>query len=73
MFALPNQTTSKLMDDLARAAELGADQITTYPLFTFPYTSVGEYLHLAAMRMPKIESPKGAVPEDQPVVYPEWF
>ncbi len=55
MFALPNQTTSNLMDDLARAAELGADQITTYPLFTFPYTSVGEYLHLAAVRMPRLK------------------
>ena len=31
---------------MARAAELGADQLTTYPLFTFPYTAVGEYLHL---------------------------
>jgi coproporphyrinogen III oxidase-like Fe-S oxidoreductase len=54
MFALPNQSVSSLIDDLNRVAELGADQITTYPLFTFPYTSVGEYLHLAAVRMPRL-------------------
>jgi oxygen-independent coproporphyrinogen-3 oxidase len=55
MFALPNQTVPSVVDDLAHATELGADQITTYPLFTFPYTSVGEYLHLAAVRMPKLK------------------
>jgi len=52
MFALPGQTVAELTGDLARAAQLGANQITTYPLFTFPYTSVGEYLRLQAVRMP---------------------
>lgn len=55
MFALPNQSVSSVIADIARAAELGADQITTYPLFTFPYTSVGEYLHLVAVYMPKLK------------------
>jgi oxygen-independent coproporphyrinogen-3 oxidase len=55
MFALPGQTTSDVTADLARAAQLGANQITTYPLFTFPYTSVGEYLRLEAVRMPDLE------------------
>ena len=55
MFALPNQSVSSVIADIARAAELGADQITTYPLFTFPYTSVGEYLHLTAVSMPKLK------------------
>lgn len=54
MFALPGQTVSGVLADLAHAAELGVDQITTYPLFTFPYTSIGKYLHLAAVRMPKL-------------------
>jgi len=54
MFALPDQTASDVTADLARAAQLGANQLTTYPLFTFPYTSVGKYLHLAAVRMPDI-------------------
>jgi oxygen-independent coproporphyrinogen-3 oxidase len=40
--------------DLAHATQLGADQLTTYPLFTFPYTSVGKYLKLKEVRMPDL-------------------
>jgi oxygen-independent coproporphyrinogen-3 oxidase len=54
MFALPGQTADNVTADLARAAQLGANQLTTYPLFTFPYTSVGEYLRLTAVRMPDL-------------------
>jgi len=54
MFALPGQTPEDMTADLARAAELGANQLTTYPLFTFPYTAVGEYLQLKAVRMPDL-------------------
>jgi oxygen-independent coproporphyrinogen-3 oxidase len=54
MFALPRQTAAGVTADLARAAQLGADQLTTYPLFTFPYTSVGKYLRLTAVRMPNL-------------------
>jgi oxygen-independent coproporphyrinogen-3 oxidase len=54
MFALPWQTAVDVTADLARVAELGADQLTTYPLFTFPYTSVGKHLRLAAVRMPNL-------------------
>lgn len=54
MFALPHQTAADVIADLTRAAQLGADQLTTYPLFTFPYTSVGKYLHLTAVRMPNL-------------------
>jgi oxygen-independent coproporphyrinogen-3 oxidase len=56
MFALPGQTAGDVTADLARAAELGATQLTTYPLFTFPYTSVGKYLRLAAVRMPDLRT-----------------
>lgn len=54
MFALPQQTAEEVIADLKRAALLGADQLTTYPLFTFPYTSVGQYLSLKAVRMPNL-------------------
>ena len=54
MFALPHQTAAGITADLAQAAQLGADQLTTYPLFTFPYTSVGKYLRLKAVRMPNL-------------------
>lgn len=56
MFALPGHPTAGVLSDLERAAELGADQLTTYPLFTFPYTSVGEYLHLKGVRMPDLST-----------------
>lgn len=54
MFALPGQTATQVTADLARAAELGANQVTTYPLFTFPYTSVGRYRRLKSVRMPRL-------------------
>jgi coproporphyrinogen III oxidase-like Fe-S oxidoreductase len=56
MFALPRQTAVNVTADLARAAQLGADQLTTYPLFAFPYTSVGKYLRLTAVRMPNLRT-----------------
>lgn len=54
MFALPGQQVADIIADLERVAELGVDQITTYPLFTFPYTAVGEYLHLKGVKMPDL-------------------
>lgn len=54
MFALPDQTAGDVTADLARAEQLGANQLTTYPLFTFPYTSVGTYLRLTDVRMPDL-------------------
>ena len=41
-------------NDIKRAIELGVDQITTYPLFTFPYSTVGKYLKLKSVKMPGI-------------------
>jgi len=45
-----------VIGDLSRAVQLGADQITTYPLFTFPYTTIGKYLRLNAVRMPNLRT-----------------
>jgi coproporphyrinogen III oxidase-like Fe-S oxidoreductase len=56
MFALPRQSVPDVIADLARAEQLGADQLTTYPLFTFPYTAVGKYLRLKAVRMPNLHN-----------------
>jgi oxygen-independent coproporphyrinogen-3 oxidase len=54
MFAIPGQTVDDVLADLTRAASLGANQITAYPLFTFPYSSIGRYLRLNAVRMPDL-------------------
>ena len=56
MFALPGQSTRDVIADLTRAMQTGVNQITTYPLFTFPYTAVGEYLRLKAVRMPDLHT-----------------
>lgn len=55
MFALPGQSAADVVADLERAADLGADQLTTYPLFTFPYTAVGEYLQLNGVKLPNLQ------------------
>ena len=52
MFALPGQTTDEALADLDRALELGAEQVTLYPLFTFPYSAVGNHLDLHHVSFP---------------------
>jgi oxygen-independent coproporphyrinogen-3 oxidase len=54
MFVLPNQNGKNILADLDKAIELKVNQITTYPLFTFPYTSVGQHLKLNKIRMPNV-------------------
>ena len=56
MFALPGQTVEDIRFDLQTAVDSGIDQITTYPLFTFPYSSVGRYLQLKKVRMPRLST-----------------
>ncbi len=56
MFALPTQTIEELDDDLCRVLALGVDQVSTYPIFGFPYTEWGQRLGLA-----KIARPNGSV------------
>jgi coproporphyrinogen III oxidase-like Fe-S oxidoreductase len=54
MFSLPSQTDEELRDDLLKVISLNVNQITTYPLFTFPYSSVGRYRKLRKIRMPDL-------------------
>jgi oxygen-independent coproporphyrinogen III oxidase len=54
MFAIPQQSAAEVLEDVKRAIDLGANQITFYPLFTFPYTTVGRYLRLKHVRMPNL-------------------
>jgi oxygen-independent coproporphyrinogen-3 oxidase len=54
MFAFPGQPLRDLEADLRKAIASGANQLTTYPLFTFPYTSVGTFLKLKKVKMPKL-------------------
>lgn len=54
MFALPEQNIEDVVGDLNEAVKIGANQVTTYPLFTFPYSSVGRYLKIRRVKMPNI-------------------
>jgi coproporphyrinogen III oxidase-like Fe-S oxidoreductase len=54
MFALPGQTVKEALADLHKAISSGVNQITLYPLFTFPYSTAGKYLRLKRLKMPKI-------------------
>jgi coproporphyrinogen III oxidase-like Fe-S oxidoreductase len=54
MFALPSQTVAELEEDLRLAIALGAQQITAYPLFVFPYSEIGKYRKLKDIEMPSL-------------------
>lgn len=58
MFAVPGQAAKEVVADLDRAKEAGANQVTCYPLFTFPYTEVGRYLKLGGVGMPGLAARK---------------
>ena len=53
MFALPTQTLDELDRDLCRVLALGVDQLSTYPIFGFPYTEWGQQLGLAGIDRPR--------------------
>lgn len=52
MFALPGQTLPQLERDLERAVASGVNQVTAYPLFSFPYSTIGQYQKLKKVKMP---------------------
>lgn len=53
MFALPGQTIEDLGQDLQEAIRHEPDQITCYPLFTFPYTSVNRWVTQNRVGLPR--------------------
>jgi len=54
LFAVPGQNLEDLEADLEKATSTFVDQITFYPLFTFPYSSVGQYRKLKNVEMPEL-------------------
>ncbi|MBC9785212.1 radical SAM protein [Heliobacterium chlorum] len=54
MFALPDQREEDVLTDIAKSISLGVDQVTLYPLFTFPYTTVGKYRAIKKVKMPDL-------------------
>ena len=58
MFALPSQDKDNLMKDISKAISYDVSQVTTYPLFTFPYTKIGDYKKIKNVVMPKLRARK---------------
>jgi oxygen-independent coproporphyrinogen-3 oxidase len=54
IFAFPGQTLAELREDIDAVEKLGIDQVTWYPLFTFPHSTIGRALRLLKVRMPSI-------------------
>lgn len=54
IFAMPNETQQDLEIDLRAAVDCAPDQITCYPLFTFPYSTVGYFKKLKKLQMPPV-------------------
>lgn len=54
IFAIGEQSVESLDYDLEKAINSGANQITAYPLFVFPYSSVGTFRKIMNVRMPKL-------------------
>jgi len=42
MFALPGQTLAEWQTDVRAIVDLGIDQLSTYPMFSFPYSDLGK-------------------------------
>lgn len=54
MFTLPGQSIDNVLDDLKEVVRIGVNQVTIYPLFTFPYSSIGKYRKIRGVKMPNI-------------------
>lgn len=42
MFALPGQSSAEWQADVRTIVDLGVDQLSTYPMFSFPYSDLGK-------------------------------
>ena len=52
MFALPGQSLEDWERDVASVVDLGVDQLSTYPMFSFPYSDLGQ-----TNRIQRVERP----------------
>ncbi|MFO8133151.1 MAG: coproporphyrinogen-III oxidase family protein [Thermoplasmatota archaeon] len=52
MFGLPDQTTDDVRRDIATALSLDVDQISAYPIFTFPHTGLEDMVRRRGQRLP---------------------
>lgn len=53
MFVLPGQTLKDWEKDIRAVIDEGVDQISTYPLFSFPYSDLGQSQKIRSVKRPK--------------------
>jgi len=63
MFALPGQTPEELDSDLRRILALDIQQLSTYPMFGFPYTELGRKRGLAEITRPDARRIRKMLPD----------
>ena len=54
IFAFPGESIDGLLEDLRETIGYAPQQVTCYPLFTFPYSAVGTYKRLGKVIMPPV-------------------
>ena len=52
MFALPGQSLKDWENDLIAVIKEGVDQVSTYPLFSFPYSDLGQSQKIRSVKRP---------------------
>jgi oxygen-independent coproporphyrinogen-3 oxidase len=52
MFALPGQNLKDWENDLTAVIKEGVDQVSTYPLFSFPYSDLGQSQKIRSVKRP---------------------
>jgi oxygen-independent coproporphyrinogen III oxidase len=52
--AMPGQTCEELSADLEKTINLRVEQVTIYPLFTFPYSSITQYINAKRVKKPNL-------------------
>ena len=52
MFGLPNQKIADVEKDIKTALDLGVDQISAYPIFTFPHTKLKQVVKENRFKLP---------------------
>ncbi len=58
MFVLPEQSEKDFEYDLKKAIKADVQQVTGYPLFTFPYSQVGKFLKINSVKLPSFHARK---------------
>jgi oxygen-independent coproporphyrinogen-3 oxidase len=58
IFALPGQTLEEWQTDVRAIVDLGVDQLSTYPMFSFPYSELGKRTGLRQVERPPHQAVK---------------